>query len=165
VETTQGKQTEYSSTQDERLNNDNLSTTSSSSTINNNTNNNSLIPHSFHDNMLHTPSIGFLSIWSISQRCSKNNVLYHMKRSFDLSTLLMKRLKQNKTLRILNDDDDQDNFTYKRICSGDAPDEPLPKTVVLFRFETNDVPEVNIVLLLFKSRISSPIHSNTKHKL
>jgi hypothetical protein len=66
-----------------------------------------------------------------------------MKRSFDLSNLLMKYLKQMKTLRILNDDDNQGVINYKRICSGDAPDDGLPKTVLLFRFETNDVPEVS----------------------
>jgi hypothetical protein len=70
-----------------------------------------------------------------------------MKCSFDLSNLLMKRLKEIKTIRILNDDDNQTILNYKRICSGDAPDDPLPKTVVLFRFETNDVPEVSVILL------------------
>ena len=100
--------------------------------------------NSFNDLILHSPSINFLSIWSISQRCSKSNVLYHMKSSLNLSNNLMKRLKQMKTIRILNDENDQpSNFTYKRICSGDAPDEQLPKTIVLFRFETTDVPEVS----------------------
>ena len=143
MDITQGKQIEYNSVQDERLNNDNSSTVSASSSSTTATNNNSsLVSHSFIDHILHNPSISFLSIWSVSQRCSKNNVLHHMKCSFDLSNLLMKSLKQNKTIRIINDDDDQENFTYKRICSGDAPDEPLPKTVILFRFETIDVPQV-----------------------
>jgi hypothetical protein len=146
-----GKQIEFNSIQDERLNNDNISSSSSSSssstTTNNNNNNSSLVSHSFYDIILQNPSICFLSIWSISQRCSKTNVLYHMKCSFDLSNLLMKRLKEIKTIRILNDDDNQTILNYKRICSGDAPDDPLPKTVVLFRFETNDVPEVSVILL------------------
>jgi hypothetical protein len=148
-----GKQTELNSIQDERLNNDNLSTTStnasssSSSSTTTTNNNSSLISHPFNDIILHSPSICFLSTWSISQRCSKTDVLYHMKCSFDLSNLLIKRLKQIKTIRILNDDDNQGIITYKRIFSGDAPDDPLPKTVVLFRFETNDVPEVSILLL------------------
>jgi hypothetical protein len=67
----------------------------------------------------------------------------------------MKRLKQIKTVKILNDENDQQGyFTYKRICSGDAPDEPLPKTVVLFRFETTDVPEVSPIVF-FVSKILS----------
>jgi hypothetical protein len=107
--------------------------------LNNNNNN------PFYDIILHSPSINFLSIWSISQRCSKSNVLYHMKCSFDLSNTLMKRLKQIKTIKILNDENDQQSsFTYKRICEGDASDEQLPKTIVLFRFETTDVPEVSL---------------------
>jgi hypothetical protein len=107
--------------------------------LNNNNNN------PFYDIILHSPSINFLSIWSISQRCSKSNVLYHMKCSFNLSNTLMKRLKQIKTIRILNDENDQQgSFNYKRICEGDAPDEQLPKTIVLFRFETTDVPEVSL---------------------
>jgi len=157
LDITHGKKTEFNSIQDERINNDNISTTStnpsssssssSTTTTTNNNNNNSLISHSFYDIILHSPSISFLSVWSVSQRCSKTDVLYHMKSSFDLSNLLMKRLKQIQTIRIINNDDNQGIFSYKRICSGDAPDDPLPKTIVLFRFETNDVPEVSILLL------------------
>jgi hypothetical protein len=156
LDITHGKKTEFNSIQDERINNDNISTTStnassslssSSSTTTNNNNNNSIISHTFYDIILHNPSISFLSIWSVSQRCSKTDVLYHMKSSFDLSNLLMKRLKQIQTIRIINNDDNQGIFSYKRICSGDAPEDLLPKTIVLFRFETNDVPEVSILLL------------------
>ncbi|CAF3082990.1 unnamed protein product [Rotaria sp. Silwood2] len=150
----QDKPTESNTIQDERLNNDNVlpkSTTttnissSSTTTTTNNNYNNTLISHSFDDIILHSPSISFLSIWSISQRCSKTHVLYHMKHSSDLTNLLVKNLKHIKTLKLLIDinDDNQKTLTYKRICSGDAPDDPLPKTVVLFRFETSDVPEID----------------------
>ncbi|CAF3795091.1 unnamed protein product [Rotaria sp. Silwood1] len=152
IEIKQDKPTEYNAIQDERLNNDNLSTKSTkntnissssttTTTITNNSNN-SLTTHPFDDIILHSPSISFLSVWSISQRCSKAHVLYHMKHSFDLTNLLIKNLKQIKTLKILMDDDNQGTSTCKRICSGDAPDDSLPKTVVLFRFEANDVPEI-----------------------
>ncbi|CAF1180790.1 unnamed protein product [Rotaria sordida] len=154
IEIKQDKRREYNSIQNERLNNGNLSTKSttntniSPSTItnnnNNNNNNNSLVSHSFDDIILHSPSISFLSVWSISQRCSKTHVLYHMKHSFDLTNLLIKKLKQIKTLKVLIDDDNQGILTYKRICSGDVPDDRLPNTVILFRFETNDVLEVCI---------------------
>lgn len=149
---TQGKQLDFNSSQDERVNNDNqstistnLSSSSSSTTSSTSTtaNNNNLLSHPFDEIILHSPSINFLSIWSISQRCSKTNVLYHMKCSFDLSNSLIKRLKQMKTIKILNDDDYQGNFTYKRICFGDVSDDLLPKSVILFRFETNEIPEVN----------------------
>ncbi|CAF4726882.1 unnamed protein product, partial [Rotaria socialis] len=76
--------------------------------------------------------------------CSNNDVLHHMKRSFELSNILMKNLKKIKTLKILTDDDNQGVFTYKRICSGDVSDEPLPKTMVIFRFQTTDVPNLHI---------------------
>ncbi len=142
VNITQEKQTELNSIQDDQLNNDNLSTASTNRSSSSSST--TAISHPFYDLILHSPSISFLSVWSISQRCSKTNVLSHMKRSFDLANLLMKRLKQIKTLRILNDDDNQGILTYKRICSGDAPNDPLPKTVVLFRFETTDVPEVSM---------------------
>ncbi|CAF4137508.1 unnamed protein product [Adineta steineri] len=154
LDITQNKQIENNSIQDEQLNNDNsstvstdstnrtLSSSSSSSTTANH--NNSSISHPFYDHILHSPSISFLSLWSISQRCSKANVLYHMKHSFNLVNSLMQRFKQIGTLRILNDDNNQGNLTFKRICSGEAPDDPLPKTIVIFRFETIDVPEVSI---------------------
>ncbi|CAF1067910.1 unnamed protein product [Adineta steineri] len=152
LDITQNKQIENNSIQDEQLNNDNsstvstdstnrtLSSSSSSSTTANH--NNSSISHPFYDHILHSPSISFLSLWSISQRCSKANVLYHMKHSFNLVNSLMQRFKQIGTLRILNDDNNQGNLTFKRICSGDAPDDLLPKTIVIFRFETIDVPEI-----------------------
>ncbi|CAF2045478.1 unnamed protein product [Rotaria magnacalcarata] len=146
----QDKQIDFNSTQDEQLNTDNLSTKSTASTnISSSPStttvlniNNVSMSHSFDDVILHSPSISFLSIWSISQRCSNNDVLHHMKRSFELSNVLMKNLKQIKTLKILTDDDNQGIFTYKRICSGDASDEPLPKTVVIFRFQTTDIPNI-----------------------
>ncbi len=157
AEATQGKPTELNSLSDERINNDSSSTTStnasslsSSSTTNNHTH--SFLSNPFYDMILQSSSIHFLSIWSISQRCSKTNVLYHMKSSFDLSNLLIKRLKQMETVRIINEDENQGSFNYKRIYSGDAPDESLPKTIVLFRFETNDIPEVRVMINFYSSR-------------
>jgi hypothetical protein len=112
-------------------------------------NNNSLITsHSLYDFILHSPSISFLSVWSISQRCSKDNILYHMKQSFYLTNLLITRLKQIKTLRILNDEDNQETNTYQRICSGDAPNDILPKPVVIFRFQSNDISDVSILKIM-----------------
>lgn len=133
---------DFNNFQDERSSIDNASTTStnqsSSSSSTTITTNNSI-----YDLMLTNPSISFLSIWSISQRCSNTNVLYHSKCSFDLATLLFKRLKTISLIRILNDEYvHQSPYTYKRICSGDASDDLLPKTVILFRFETTDVPEI-----------------------
>lgn len=154
-------QTDINSIEHERSNVDNQSTTntniSSSSSSTNTTldTNNISNPPPLSDLILHNSSIGFLSIWSISQRCSKSNVLYHMKCSFDLANLLTKRLAQIKTMRILNDDSyhQPSHLTYKRICSGDAPDEQLPKTIVLFRFETLNVPEVSSLELFHSSLI------------
>jgi hypothetical protein len=101
--------------------------------------------HPLHEFILHSPSISFLSVWSISQRCSKDNILYHMKQSFDLSNLLFIRLKQIKALRILNHEDNQETNTYQRICSGNAPNDVLPKPVVIFRFQSDDLLEVSVL--------------------
>ena len=148
----QERHSDIESTQNERPNIDNLSATgsnvssSSSATTTPRNSTNISDPPSLYDVILHNPSIGFLSIWSITQRCSKSNVLYHMKCSFDLSNTLTKRLIQMKSMRILNDDynnQPQSGLTYKRICSGEASDDPLPKTVVLFRYETLNIPEVS----------------------
>ena len=68
-----------------------------------------------------------------------------MKRSFDLTALFTQRLKQMKTIRVLNYDDRTEMMNYKQICSGDAPADPLPKTVTLFRFETSDIPDVSTI--------------------
>lgn len=149
---THERHSEIESTENERASIDNVSaagsnvssSSSSATTPRNSTNISD--PPKLYDVILHNPSIGFLSIWSISQRCPKSNVLYHMKYSFDLSNTLMKRLIQMKSMRILNDDynnQPQSNLTYKRICSGEASDDPLPKTVILFRFETLNIPEVS----------------------
>jgi len=100
--------------------------------------------HPLHEFILHSPSISFLSVWSISQRCSKDNILYHMKQSFDLSNLLFIRLKQIKALRILNHEDNQETNTYQRICSENAPNDDLPKPVVIFRFQSDDLLEVSV---------------------
>lgn len=155
IELKQDKQIELNSASNEGSNTDILSAKSTTSanmslagtntTLN--INNNPLISHSFDEVILHSPSITFLSVWSISQRCSHNDVLYHMKRSIDLSNLLVKSLKQIKTLRFLIDDNPKIS-TYKCICSGDAPDEPLPKTVIIFRFEANDIPQVSLFLIM-----------------
>jgi glutamate/tyrosine decarboxylase-like PLP-dependent enzyme len=102
--------------------------------------------HPLYEYILHSPSISFLSVWSISQRCSNENILHHMKQSFHLTNLLIKRLKDIKTLRILNDVDQQENNTFQRLCSGDAPNDVLPKPVVIFRFESNDLPEVSVAI-------------------
>lgn len=153
VDLKQDKHVEFSFSRDEQPSIDNLSTksTTNSSTASSSTAianaNHILLNHPFYEAMLQSPSISFLSIWSISQRCSKTHVIYHLKHSFDLSNLLMKNLKQSKTFKILNDDDNYGMFTYKRICSGDLPDDPLPKTVVIFRFEADDVPQVSTYVL------------------
>ncbi|CAF4487866.1 unnamed protein product [Rotaria sp. Silwood1] len=97
--------------------------------------------HPLYDFILHSPSISFLSVWSISQRCSNYNILSHMKVSFELTNLLLTNLNDIKRLRILNGDDNQEIYTYQRICSGDAPNIILPKPVAIFRFEPNDLPE------------------------
>ena len=109
-----------------------------------------LTSHPLYEFILHSPSISFLSIWSISQRCSNENILYHMKQSFNLTNLLVTRLQQIKMLRILNDIDQQENNTYQRICSGDAPNDVLPKPVVIFRFEADELLEVSVGII--KSR-------------
>ncbi|CAF2076967.1 unnamed protein product [Rotaria magnacalcarata] len=98
--------------------------------------------HPLYDFILHSPSISFLSVWSISQRCSHDTILSHMKQSFDLTNLLIKNLKDIKRLRILNEDNDQEVYTYQRICSGDASNQSLPKPVVIFRYEPDDLSEL-----------------------
>jgi hypothetical protein len=127
-------QVEVDSTENEQINNDQ---------------NSILTSHPLYSFILHSPSISFLSVWSVSQRCSTDNILYHMKQSFDLSSLLITRLKQIKTLQIHNVDDDDNNQetnNYNRICSGDAPNDLLPKPVVIFRFESNDKLEVSMLI-------------------
>ena len=106
---------------------------------------NSLVTaHPLYEFILHGPSISFLSVWSMSQRCSNDTVAHHMKQSFDLTNLLITRLKQIKPIRIVNDVDGQETITYQRICSGDASDNVLPKSVVIFRFESDDIPDVSV---------------------
>jgi hypothetical protein len=95
------------------------------------------------DLLLQHPSINLLSMWSITQRCSINTLLYHLEQSFRLATFVLRGLKQIKTLRILNDDQQRNAMTYRTICAGDAPDDLLPRTTVIFRFQTFDIPEVN----------------------
>ncbi|CAF0842851.1 unnamed protein product [Adineta ricciae] len=91
--------------------------------------------HPLDEFILHSPSISFLSVWSISQRCSNENLLHHMKLSFELADLLLTRLKQTKHIRILNDECEKEYNTYSRICSDDALDNGLPRSVVVFRFQ------------------------------
>ena len=154
------KQREFNSMEDKQLNNNDVSTkpatngnvsssssSSSASSSTTTTYNHSLMLHPFHNIILNYPSINFLSIWAISQRCSTDDVLYHMKNSFHVTNLFIRRLKQMKTFRIINDNDDRGVLTYKHICSGEAPNDPLPKAVVLFRFETIDIPEVCMSLI------------------
>jgi len=106
-------------------------------------NNSSITSHSLYDFILHSPSISFLSVWSISQRCSNENILYHMKQSFNLTNILIKCLQQIKTIEILNEKDNQEINTYQRICSTGASQDLLPKSVVIFRFQANDLAEIN----------------------
>ncbi len=113
--------------------------------------NSSITSHSLYDLILHSPSISFLSVWAISQRSSKDNILYHMKQSFDLTDLLIKRLKQIETLQILNDEDNQESNTYQRICSGEAINDVLPKPVVIFRFQADDTSQVSVLKMIFCS--------------
>lgn len=130
---------DLNSSQDEPSAIDNASTAST-----NRSSLSSSIPNSFlNDILLFNPSAHFLSIWSVSQRCSNANVLYHLKCSFNLVNLLLKRLKQIPFIRILNDEDMNPNtYTYKCICSGGPSNDLLPKAIVLFRFETIAVPEI-----------------------
>jgi hypothetical protein len=151
VELTPKKSTELSSTLDQRINHEDSSTASknvsSSSTATTTTN--SIALNYFAETLLHSSSIGLLSVWSIGQRCSKNDVLYHLEHSLELTNLFLKGLKQIHTISILNDDDQRTKMTYRRMCSGDAPDDSLPKTVIIFRFEDNNMAEVsNIVSIL-----------------
>ncbi|UJR20947.1 hypothetical protein I4U23_024056 [Adineta vaga] len=94
--------------------------------------------HPLDQSILQSSSISFLSVWSLSQRCSNEKILHHMKQSFEMAYFLLTRLKQIKHIRILNDDREQENNTYQRICSGNASDEILPTSVVIFRFEYHD---------------------------
>ncbi|CAF1300729.1 unnamed protein product, partial [Didymodactylos carnosus] len=57
---------------------------------------------SFQDMILHSPSISFISIWSLSRRCTNEHILHHMKHSFHLTDLVMKSLYQIKSIKILN---------------------------------------------------------------
>ncbi|CAF1282863.1 unnamed protein product [Rotaria sordida] len=98
--------------------------------------------HPLYDFILHSPSISFLSVWSISQRCSRDTILSHMKVSFDLTNFLLTNLKDVNRLRILNNDNHQETYNYQRICSGDVADDVLPKPVAIFRFEPNHILEV-----------------------
>ena len=99
--------------------------------------------HTFDDVILHSPSIHFLSIWSISQRCSNDQILLHMKKSFDLTNLLLIGLNKIETIRILNVEDNQNFYTYERICSSNKLKNILPQAVVIFRFEVNNMSNVS----------------------
>lgn len=101
----------------------------------------SIIDHSLYDFILHSPSIAFLTIWSISQRCSNELILSHMKQAFHLTESLIKRLKDIPTMKIL-DDDPKEISTYERICANQMGNDPLPKSVVIFRFQSKDLPQV-----------------------
>lgn len=102
---------------------------------------------SIYDLILHSPSIGFLSVWSLSQRCSNENILAHMKQAFQLTTNLFTRLKQISTMEILDDDNDNDDehesHTYQRLCSNSISNEILPRSVIVFRFHSKDLSEVS----------------------
>lgn len=150
------KHTEISSETDDQNNNnqDRLSTTStkgsssssSSDASSSSSSNSSTISNDQNmlDEMLvYTPSINLLSIWSMSQRCSRETLLYHMEHSFELVNLFYKGLKQMKTFRILIDENQKASMDYRRICSNNAPPGNLLKAVLAFRFETHDVPEVS----------------------
>ena len=100
--------------------------------------------HPLYEFILHSPSISFLSVWSIAQRCSDEEILYHMKHSFDLSNLFLQRAKAMKTLRIVNDDGQPGVHTYQRICSGSMANGELPKAVAVFRFEPEEIPQVSV---------------------
>lgn len=107
--------------------------------------------HPLYDYILNNPSVGFLSVWAISQRCSNEIILSHMKQSADLTSSLLKSLKTIKRLRILNDEINPDTYNYSRICSGNAPKEFLPKLVVIFRFEPIDETEVSLFIIKKKT--------------
>ena len=115
------------------------------------TNNNdpdSLMAKSLYDALLNTPSVGLLSVWSLGQRCSKETILYHMKHSFSLANFYLKKLRQVPLLRIINDLERKEKLTYRSIFAGDVPDEVLPNTVVIFRYE-GDADQTVSILFLF----------------
>lgn len=121
-----------------------ISTNDDGDNDNNNNNNSLASSNSFDDFILHSPSINFLSIWSITQRCKNEKILYHMKQSFDLTKLLLNNLKQIKNIQILNEEDNQQITTYQRICLDNTINDILPKPVVIFRFQVDDTTDVSL---------------------
>lgn len=100
-------------------------------------NNSSISSHSLYEFILQSSSIHFLSLWSLTQRCKTETIIEHMKQSFDLTNSFIQRLKQIPTMAIVNQDEDEDLNTYQRLCSNETLTDQLPKSVVIFRFYSN----------------------------
>ena len=116
----------------------------------------SLTSHPLYEFILNGPSIGFLTVWSISQRCSHEDILYHLTHAQNLSNQFLQRLPRLKGLRLVNADDKESGFTYQRIATGDVTERVLPKLVVVFRFEPTDLPQVTFRLSRSTLPFSSP---------
>jgi len=95
--------------------------------------------NSLHEYILQSSSIHFLSLWSLTQRCKTETIIEHMKHSFDLTKIFIQRLKQIPTVSIVNQDQNEEFNTYQRICSNENLNELLPKSVVIFRFYSDQV--------------------------
>ena len=116
----------------------------------------SITSQPFYDFILHSPSINFLTVWSISQRCSDEEILGHVKYAFSLSNLCFQHFQTINSIRLFAHDQHQtDVLTYQNICTGSAPNKHLPRSVIIFRFEPKTIPPVNINQSTVKSNIFS----------
>jgi glutamate/tyrosine decarboxylase-like PLP-dependent enzyme len=103
----------------------------------------SIESHPFYELALHSPSIGFLSVWSISQRCTSDEILHHMQHSFELAQSLQRCIANVSSLRLINGNDSQEKSNYDQIFSGNVTCDVLPSTIVVFRFEFDDLSHVS----------------------
>lgn len=100
---------------------------------------NSLSSDPFFNCILNRPSITVFSVWSLAQRCSKQELLAHMQYCFQLTNVLMKNVRQVKEIVVINENNLTSKENYHQLSSNSVPDNPLPKLLVIFRFEPADI--------------------------
>lgn len=97
---------------------------------------------SFHW-MVQNPSVGFINAWSIGQRCSNEEILRHLKYSFELMNSFYDQLSNLPKFRIIDENQNSSKpMMYKRILHSNAPKKALPRSTIIFRFEPKNLETV-----------------------